>query len=1082
MVYSFSEFKMHPALNMIIGPNGTGKSTIVCALAVGLATNPKVTGRGNEVWDYVRNGAEDGIATVDIELSMGQARKKPMVIRRVINKHERKSNFFIDGKSASVSSVGVQLKQLNVQVENICQFLPQERVSALAAMSDVELLKEVQKAAGPLDMLGKHEQLVQLDDDVRALEHNVQHLVQEIETLVGKNSAIEAQYTRIQNRAQIRKKFNLTRAALASAKYDLIKERIRVAFASKQEHEANVTQLRELLEPLDAQLSTLRDQFNVHKNKGQEPARALADQLGELASIKRDVGRMEQTIDRIIQDIEDAKSELVVAQRGLDKIEADIRGLEAQLADIPDNLQEQQEEASRLRREQAGIDDQIARLRVESQAVENNTHDLLSNEREMSREQDYARRQIHDFQNEQNPRWKLLQQIDHGEPARMFGWIRANRGNFHGQVRGPLLMEMDLEDRQLAHLVEATLNPMLLTRTYLIEDPRDHELLCQQFIDDGAPMKARINLAEHHESPIDWPYAPEMLHQLGFQGVLLDLVKADNYILSYLANQAGLNRTPYSQSNRPIDPQLAWRHHIQRYIFDRVLFNSRSHPSSPDDIVTTTNQIHRSNFLHTESGDDLRRKIEDLQAKVDELDERIAEVRHKREKSEREVADLKMALTEKNSERVAIAQRIKNLSHASQARADLQRKLAAARQRLEKEAQKPIGLQRKVDRLETDKAKVHKERVFRVAEIRSLAAKIPKILNDKRIGCLQAAVSSHIFKAALDKAAHLKDELARATDDLKRATDAVADYRRQATDIKSEWQTAAVEVDENVDTVRAQVTQLRTELELVDKPLDDQVNFLHNKVDELEATLDMASATDDSIVQQYENRQAMIDDKQAKLEEEQNKLADKTQERDELKNDWLPTLEAFLETVSNNFSAYFSYIRCAGEVSLKKADMFKDYALEIRVKFRATQELQVLEKSRQSGGERAVTTILFLLSLQEHSKAPFRLVDEINQGMDEINERMVHKLLVESASKPGSPQYFLITPKLLCGLYYSDKMRVHCVYNGPDVDPLLSANDADFGEEEDIDVPEEPITVSAFIAKMRELRSANGGPRVQASA
>jgi len=33
----------------------------------------------------------------------------------------------------------------------------------------------------------------------------------------------------------------------------------------------------------------------------------------------------------------------------------------------------------------------------------------------------------------------------------------------------------------------------------------------------------------------------------------------------------------------------------------------------------------------------------------------------------------------------------------------------------------------------------------------------------------------------------------------------------------------------------------------------------------------------------------------------------------------------------------------------------------------------------QSGGERSVATVLYMLALQELSKSPFRCVDEINQ-------------------------------------------------------------------------------------------------------
>lgn len=42
LTYDEVEFAPGPALNMIIGPNGTGKSTIACAIALGLGFSPKV--------------------------------------------------------------------------------------------------------------------------------------------------------------------------------------------------------------------------------------------------------------------------------------------------------------------------------------------------------------------------------------------------------------------------------------------------------------------------------------------------------------------------------------------------------------------------------------------------------------------------------------------------------------------------------------------------------------------------------------------------------------------------------------------------------------------------------------------------------------------------------------------------------------------------------------------------------------------------------------------------------------------------------------------------------------------------------
>jgi len=102
-----------------------------------------------------------------------------------------------------------------------------------------------------------------------------------------------------------------------------------------------------------------------------------------------------------------------------------------------------------------------------------------------------------------------------------------------------------------------------------------------------------------------------------------------------------------------------------------------------------------------------------------------------------------------------------------------------------------------------------------------------------------------------------------------------------------------------------------------------------------------------------------------------------------------------------------------------------------------------------------VSTIFYLMSLQALTRSPFRVVDEINQGMDPRNERLVHKRMVaiacgsdEASARGledevnnedvvegedrgnGGSQYFLITPKLLHGLAYARGMQVLCIASG----------------------------------------------------
>ena len=70
------------------------------------------------------------------------------------------------------------------------------------------------------------------------------------------------------------------------------------------------------------------------------------------------------------------------------------------------------------------------------------------------------------------------------------------------------------------------------------------------------------------------------------------------------------------------------------------------------------------------------------------------------------------------------------------------------------------------------------------------------------------------------------------------------------------------------------------------------------------------------------------------------------------------------------------------------------------------------------------------MAIQDLASAPFRVVDEINQGMDQRNERLIHRMLVMTSCREDTAQYFLVTPKLLPDLFYHQKMQVLCIMNG----------------------------------------------------
>lgn len=146
---------------------------------------------------------------------------------------------------------------------------------------------------------------------------------------------------------------------------------------------------------------------------------------------------------------------------------------------------------------------------------------------------------------------------------------------------------------------------------------------------------------------------------------------------------------------------------------------------------------------------------------------------------------------------------------------------------------------------------------------------------------------------------------------------------------------------------------------------------------------------------------------------------------------WKANLDQVISVIKTAFEESFKSISCVGDIRIKEdEDDYSKWGVEILVKFRAKETLQLLTGTRQSGGEKSVSTMLYLIAMQQLSKSPFRVVDEINQGMDPRNERLVHKLIVNAACDGNRSQYFLITPKLLPDLEYHENMTILCIFNG----------------------------------------------------
>ncbi len=216
--------------------------------------------------------------------------------------------------------------------------------------------------------------------------------------------------------------------------------------------------------------------------------------------------------------------------------------------------------------------------------------------------------------------------------------------------------------------------------------------------------------------------------------------------------------------------------------------------------------------------------------------------------------------------------------------------------------------------------------------------------------------------------------------------------------------------------------------------LPDSVERLETEIHACEARSQISHDVDERVVEDYNKRKKRIEELREDFNKKNDKLRKHQDDYEGRKNDWLQKVETMISEINEKFSLLFKQLKCEGQICLGRpdnAEEFAKYGITIKVSFRSDERLQELTAWQQSGGEKSVATMMYMIALQEMTKCPFRVVDEINQGMDPVNERKVFDIIVQNSCSKQQAQYFLLTPKLLPDLAFDDRTNVICVFNGP---------------------------------------------------
>ena len=124
---------------------------------------------------------------------------------------------------------------------------------------------------------------------------------------------------------------------------------------------------------------------------------------------------------------------------------------------------------------------------------------------------------------------------------------------------------------------------------------------------------------------------------------------------------------------------------------------------------------------------------------------------------------------------------------------------------------------------------------------------------------------------------------------------------------------------------------------------------------------------------------------------------------------WRGEIVKFLSKLTIAYNNILTEVEATGAIKLVNEKEINKAGIDLQVGFNGRNPVS-LDSLAQSGGERSVALMAFLLALQQHIASPFRAIDEFDVHMDPRNREIISRLIVNSTKSMKSGQYVAITP------------------------------------------------------------------------
>ena len=152
-----------------------------------------------------------------------------------------------------------------------------------------------------------------------------------------------------------------------------------------------------------------------------------------------------------------------------------------------------------------------------------------------------------------------------------------------------------------------------------------------------------------------------------------------------------------------------------------------------------------------------------------------------------------------------------------------------------------------------------------------------------------------------------------------------------------------------------------------------------------------------------------LKDKLVTLQENKTLMLRELEER---KKVWRDAVAGLIDEITPVYQRVLATVGAMGAIRLEEGSTIEETGLQLLVGYKGAPPA-ILDPYTQSGGERSVALVAFILSLQSRIISPLRAMDEFDIHMDPRNREAIFKMILAQSKAAHASQHIVITPSII---------------------------------------------------------------------